>query len=134
VIGLYLYLYLYLYMASGWVVRSMARGAGGAVPAADWCGASARPRTGAGILHVTPKGLTNLRCIAALVPLHEQYLFGRLSRSERSMLYGLLRKADRRSNPRRARTLTGFPNCPAREDTESRSHIPRRYSCPFQSW
>lgn len=43
-------------------------------------------------LYVTPKGLANLRRIAKLVPLHEQYLFGRLSRSERSQLYRLLRK------------------------------------------
>jgi DNA-binding MarR family transcriptional regulator len=43
-------------------------------------------------LYVTPKGLANLRRIAKLIPLHEQYLFGRLSRSERSQLYRVLRK------------------------------------------
>ena len=43
-------------------------------------------------LYVTPRGLANLRRIASLIPLHEQYLFGRLSRSERTMLHRLLRK------------------------------------------
>ena len=43
-------------------------------------------------LYVTPKGLANLRRIAKLIPLHEQYLFGRLSASERTQLYRLLRK------------------------------------------
>jgi DNA-binding MarR family transcriptional regulator len=43
-------------------------------------------------LYVTPKGEANLRRIAALIPLHEQYLFGRLSRPERATLYRLLRK------------------------------------------
>jgi DNA-binding MarR family transcriptional regulator len=43
-------------------------------------------------LYVTPKGLANLRRISALIPLHEQYLFGRLSRNERAMLHRVLRK------------------------------------------
>jgi DNA-binding MarR family transcriptional regulator len=43
-------------------------------------------------LYVTPKGLANLRRIAALIPLHEQHLFGRLSLRERTALYRLLRK------------------------------------------
>jgi DNA-binding MarR family transcriptional regulator len=43
-------------------------------------------------LHVTPKGLANLRRIASLIPLHERHLFGRLSRAECATLYRLLRK------------------------------------------
>lgn len=43
-------------------------------------------------LYVTPKGLANLRRIAKLIPLHEQYLFGRLSRTERTQLYRILSK------------------------------------------
>ncbi|HEY6456320.1 MAG TPA: MarR family winged helix-turn-helix transcriptional regulator [Steroidobacteraceae bacterium] len=43
-------------------------------------------------LFVTPRGLANLRRIAALIPQHEQHLFGRLSRPERAALYRLLRK------------------------------------------
>jgi DNA-binding MarR family transcriptional regulator len=43
-------------------------------------------------LYVTPRGLATLRRIAALIPLHEQHLFGRLSPSERASLYRLLRK------------------------------------------
>lgn len=43
-------------------------------------------------LYVTGRGLANLRRIASLIPLHEQYLFGRLSRAERATLYRLLRK------------------------------------------
>src|SRR5262245_34790967 len=38
-------------------------------------------------LYVTPKGLANLKRISTLIPLHEQYLFGRLSRAERTALY-----------------------------------------------
>jgi DNA-binding MarR family transcriptional regulator len=49
-------------------------------------------------LYVTPKGLANLRRIAKLIPLHEQYLFGRLSRSERAHLYRVLRKLIEGSN------------------------------------
>ena len=43
-------------------------------------------------LYVTPKGRANLRRIAALIPKHEEYLFGGLSRIERASLYSLLRK------------------------------------------
>lgn len=43
-------------------------------------------------LYVTAKGEANLRRIAELIPLHEQSLFGRLSRAERGTLYRLLRK------------------------------------------
>jgi len=43
-------------------------------------------------LYVTAKGETNLRRIAGLIPLHEQYLFGRLSSADRSHLYRILRK------------------------------------------
>ncbi|HTQ35883.1 MAG TPA: MarR family winged helix-turn-helix transcriptional regulator [Steroidobacteraceae bacterium] len=43
-------------------------------------------------LYVTAKGLATLRRIASLIPLHEQYLFGGLSRSERAALFRLLRK------------------------------------------
>lgn len=43
-------------------------------------------------LFVTPKGLATLRRIAALIPLHERYVFGRLSRSERSALHRVLGK------------------------------------------
>ncbi len=52
-------------------------------------------------LYVTPKGLANLRRIVRLIPLHEQYLFGRLSRSERAQLYRVLRKLIDGSNGRR---------------------------------
>ena len=52
-------------------------------------------------LYVTAKGLANLRRIAALIPLHEQYLFGRLSRNEQAQLYRLLRKLIDRSGGRR---------------------------------
>jgi DNA-binding MarR family transcriptional regulator len=44
------------------------------------------------ILHVTPKGLANLRRIAGIIPLHEQSLFGRLSARERKSLYRILGK------------------------------------------
>lgn len=43
-------------------------------------------------LYVTARGLANLKRIGTLIPLHEQYLFGRLSRGERATLYRLLRK------------------------------------------
>lgn len=43
-------------------------------------------------LYVTSRGEANLRRIAGLIPLHEQFLFGRLSRAERASLYRLLRK------------------------------------------
>jgi DNA-binding MarR family transcriptional regulator len=43
-------------------------------------------------LYVTPKGLATLQRIAALIPLHEQHLFGRLLRRERAALYRVLRK------------------------------------------
>lgn len=43
-------------------------------------------------LYVTSKGLTHLKRIQTLIPLHEQYLFGRLSRRERIELHRLLRK------------------------------------------
>jgi DNA-binding MarR family transcriptional regulator len=43
-------------------------------------------------LYVTAKGEANLRRTAGLIPLHEQFLFGRLSRAERASLYRLLRK------------------------------------------
>jgi DNA-binding MarR family transcriptional regulator len=125
---------LYLYMASGWLVRSMARGSRFAtirpgsigIPAllmahpglsqtelADLMGIE---RMTAGVqvarcirsglvrrersaedrrkyqLYVTTQGEANLRRTAGLIPLHEQFLFGRLSRAERTSLYRLLRK------------------------------------------
>jgi DNA-binding MarR family transcriptional regulator len=43
-------------------------------------------------LYVTAKGEANLRRIAGLIPLHEKFLFGRLSRAERASLHRLLRK------------------------------------------
>jgi DNA-binding MarR family transcriptional regulator len=43
-------------------------------------------------LYVTRKGELNLHRVAERIPLHEQYLFGRLSKSERTLLYRLLRK------------------------------------------
>jgi DNA-binding MarR family transcriptional regulator len=43
-------------------------------------------------LYVTAKGLKNLRSIARVIPRHEEYLFGRLSRADRTSLYGILRK------------------------------------------
>lgn len=54
-------------------------------------------------LYVTAKGEANLRRIAALIPLHEQYLFGRLSRAERTSLYRLLRKLINGASPNGAR-------------------------------
>lgn len=43
-------------------------------------------------LHVTSRGITNLRRIGAMIPVHEQHVFGRLSRRERGSLHRLLRK------------------------------------------
>jgi len=43
-------------------------------------------------LYVTAKGLANLRRITRMIPRHEQFLFGRLSRHERVTLHRLLRK------------------------------------------
>lgn len=43
-------------------------------------------------LHVTPKGLSNLRRIARLIPLHEKALFGSLSSREQAVLYRALGK------------------------------------------
>ncbi len=43
-------------------------------------------------LYITAKGLAKLRRIAALIPRHEQHLFGGLSRGERATLYRVLRK------------------------------------------
>ncbi len=43
-------------------------------------------------LHVTAKGLANLRRIGALIPLHEQSLFGRLRAAERRSLYRILNR------------------------------------------
>lgn len=43
-------------------------------------------------LFVTPKGQANLRRIARLIPLHEQWLFGRLSAKEQAVLYRALGK------------------------------------------
>lgn len=43
-------------------------------------------------LSITRKGLDNLRRTARLIPLHEQYLFGRLSARERKLLYRILQK------------------------------------------
>ena len=43
-------------------------------------------------LHVSAKGSRNLQRIAALIPLHEQYLFGRWSAKERAQVYQALRK------------------------------------------
>lgn len=43
-------------------------------------------------LYVTAKGLTNLRRIAALIPQHERYLFGSLSRQDQAALYRILRR------------------------------------------
>jgi DNA-binding MarR family transcriptional regulator len=44
------------------------------------------------VLHVTSKGLANLRHIARMIPLHEQSLFGRLSAGDRKALYRVLGK------------------------------------------
>ena len=43
-------------------------------------------------LYVTAKGEANLRRVADLIPEHEQYLFGELTRAERASLYRVLRK------------------------------------------
>jgi len=43
-------------------------------------------------LYVTAKGLANLQRIASLIPLHERYLFGKLSRPDQATLYRVLRK------------------------------------------
>jgi DNA-binding MarR family transcriptional regulator len=43
-------------------------------------------------LFVTAKGEANLRRVADLIPEHEQFLFGALSRADRASLYRLLRK------------------------------------------
>jgi len=43
-------------------------------------------------LYTTPKGEANLRRVAALIPQHEQHLFGGLSKAERTTLYRLLSK------------------------------------------
>jgi DNA-binding MarR family transcriptional regulator len=43
-------------------------------------------------LHVTARGLANLKRISTLIPLHEQSLFGSLSAAERKDLYRLLGK------------------------------------------
>lgn len=43
-------------------------------------------------LYATRKGLANLRRVAALIPLHEEHLFGGLSPAERKTLYRLLSK------------------------------------------
>lgn len=43
-------------------------------------------------LHVTAKGVANLQGIARLIPLHEQWLFGKLNRREREALYSALGK------------------------------------------
>ncbi len=42
-------------------------------------------------LHVTARGLVNLRRVAKLIPLHEQSLFGRLNARDRAALYRILR-------------------------------------------
>jgi DNA-binding MarR family transcriptional regulator len=44
------------------------------------------------VLHVTSRGLANLRRIARVIPLHEQSLFGRLSARDRRLLYRVLGK------------------------------------------
>ena len=44
------------------------------------------------VLHVTAKGLANLRRISRIIPLHEQSLFGGLSARERGPLYRVLGK------------------------------------------
>lgn len=43
-------------------------------------------------LFVTAKGLASLRRITQLIPLHEQWLFGRLGARERAALYRILRR------------------------------------------
>ena len=43
-------------------------------------------------LYVTARGLASLRRVARIIPRHERYLFGRLSRQERDTLHRLLRK------------------------------------------
>jgi DNA-binding MarR family transcriptional regulator len=52
-------------------------------------------------LHVTAKGRSNLRRIATLIPLHEQYLFGSLSARERTQVYKALRKLIEATSPSR---------------------------------
>jgi DNA-binding MarR family transcriptional regulator len=44
------------------------------------------------VLHVTSRGLANLRRISRVIPLHEQSLFGRLSPRDRHALYRVLGK------------------------------------------
>ena len=39
------------------------------------------------VLNVTARGRANLKKIAALIPLHEQWLFGRLPARQRAVLY-----------------------------------------------
>jgi DNA-binding MarR family transcriptional regulator len=51
-------------------------------------------------LYVTARGDANLRRTAGLIPLHEQFLFGRLSPNEQATLYRLLRKVIEASNGR----------------------------------
>lgn len=43
-------------------------------------------------LHVTARGLANLRRITRLIPLHEQALFGHLAARERQAIYRILRR------------------------------------------
>jgi DNA-binding MarR family transcriptional regulator len=43
-------------------------------------------------LSVTARGRANLKKIARLIPLHEQWLFGRFSVRERAALYRALRR------------------------------------------
>jgi DNA-binding MarR family transcriptional regulator len=53
-------------------------------------------------LYVTAKGLSRLRSIAKLIPMHEQYVFGELSPGEQKTLHRLLQKVidgSRRSPP-----------------------------------
>lgn len=43
-------------------------------------------------LHVTPRGVSNLRRVQKLIPVHEQSLFGRLNARDRAAFYRLLCK------------------------------------------
>ena len=52
-------------------------------------------------LYITPRGAARLRRIAALIPKHEQFVFGGLTAFERGVLYRSLRKLIDRSDQRR---------------------------------
>ena len=99
---------LHLYMAFGWLTRSMARGGRFASIKPALIGIPALLKAHPGLSQTQLADLMGIermtagvqvkRCIAKLIPLHEQYLFGRLSRAERAQLYRVLRKLIEGSN------------------------------------